>query len=406
MWNQNPFIVCGEVHNKMDEKRREFIGGLAAVAGALALDGLGFFRAAAKARSAAKGNGIRLSTDINDYPHIIDAIPSKDMKRYFGTIVKACADPKHDYLSKIPFLIELEVCKIWSESRFEWDALSNAGAAGLQQLMPQTAKEFGLPIAKSREIIRLDSAISDYMKLRQEISSKREDLFALVEDGSMALSRTAVSKLNGLRAALGALYTKRAAAYEKLKKQKAAYVAKINSLSVAQRKKVDARFVPDLLIPAGVDHLVKDILACKDFFGGTIEMNVWRGIAAYNAGLSTTKKWEGMPFIQETVYYTRGILLNLTRALELKHAYSTKNKSLIAETRRRMRVGKKRPYSIYVVQQGDCFYEIVREQLMDPYKLSYSNALKHIRDGKGGRIDIKKMSTIMPNQVFRIYAPE
>ena len=388
----------------MDEKRRQFIVGMAAIAGAAALDGFGLLRASSALQPPPKASVAKLSRDIKDYPHIIDVIPSRDMKRYFPMIVDACSDPKANYLSDVPFLIELEVAKIWSESRFEWDALSNVGAAGLQQLMAPTARDYGLSVTKSPESEELKSAISKYKNLREDIASKRRELHTLVESGGGKIAGTKLNKINKLRADLGNLYTRRSTAYRKLKSEKAEYVAKIHSLSVEKRKKFDARFVPELLIPAGVKHIVIGIMECKDFFGGSVEMNAWRGVAAYNSGLERTKKWGGLPYIEETVHFTRNVISDLTRTLELKHAYSTGDEALIAKTKRRIRL--KKTYSVYVVKRGDCFNEIIREQIMDRYKLSYSKALNYIKDGKGSKIDPKKMSIIFPNQTFRIYVPE
>ena len=392
--------------DNMDEKRRQFIIGMAALAGAAALDGFGLPKATSALQTPLKVSAAKPSRDIKDYPHIIDVIPSKDMKRYFPIIVDACADPRADYLSKIPFLIELEVAKIWSESRFEWDAFSNVGAGGLQQLMELTARDFGLRIAKSPELKRLNSAISAYKKPRGEIVAKRRELHTLVESGSGKITATALKKINKIRPELGKLYTTRSAAYRKLKSEKVKYVAKINSLSVEERKKFDARFVPELLIPAGVKHIVRDIMECRDFFGGSVEMNVWRGVAAYNSGLERTKKWVGLPYIEETVHFTRNVISDLTKTLELKQAYSTGDKVLIAKTKKRIRLNTKKTYSVYVVKRGDCFDEIVREQIMDKYKLSYAKALNCIKDGKGSKVDPKKMSIIFPKQTFRIYAPK
>ncbi len=383
----------------MDEKRRQFIVGIAAIAGAAALDGFGLLNIS----SAAPATAARLSRDIKDYPHITDVIPSKDMKRYFPTIVEACYAPGMDYLSKVPFIIELEVAKIWNESLFEWDALSNVGAGGLQQLMEGTARDFGLTIVKSPELAKLNSVISEYKKLRTELISRRQELHKLVETGSAKIAGTKLVKLNKLRVDLANLYTKRAAAYRKLRAEKVNYVAKINSLTAKQREQFDARFAPKLLIPKGVKHIVRDIMECKDYFGGSVEMNAWRGVAAYNSGLGTTKKWGGLPFIEETVHFTRKVLSDLTRSLELKHAYATKDATLIAETKRRIRL--KSAYSVYVVKRDDTFDEILHEQVMDRYKLSYNKALNYIKDGNGNKVDLKKMSRIFPNQKFRIYAP-
>jgi len=387
----------------MDENRRQFITGIAALAGVTALDGFGLLKVSLASQSASNTTS-RPSRDINDYPHIIDAIPSRDMKLYFPIIVDACSDPKQNYLAEMPFLIELEVAKIWSESRFEWDALSNVGAGGLQQLMESTARDFGLTVAKSPELQQLNSAISEYKGYRESIGAKRQELHNIVETGSGKLSSNSLAKVNKLRAELGSIYTNRAAAYKKLKTAKSSYVAKIQSMTEDQRKRFDARFVPEMLIPAGVKHLFKGIMECRDFFGGPVEMNVWRGVAAYNSGLERTKKWDGLPFIQETVHFTRNVISDLTRALELKQAYSSGDAALIAKTKKRL-LRPKKEYSVYVVKQGDNFYEIVRDQVMDKYKVSYSNALGYIKDGKGDSINPKRMSIIHPNQTFRIYPP-
>ena len=225
-----------------------------------------------------------------------------------------------------------------------------------------------------------------------------------IETGNDKIAGAKLVKLNKLRVDLANLYTKRSAAYRKMKAEKAKYVAKIHSLTPKDRAKFDARFVPELLIPKGVKHIVRDIMECKDFFGGSVEMNAWRGVAAYNSGLERTKKWGGLPYIEETVHFTRKVLSDLTKTLELKQAYATKDAALIAKAKQRIRL--KSAYSVYVVKRGDCFDEIVREQIMDRYKLSYNKALICIKDSKGNKVDPQKMSRIVPNQKFRIYTPQ
>lgn len=368
------------------------------------VDWFAFFSASAEARAAAKTVVTEPSRNIKDYPHLIDAIPSRDMGRYFPLIVDACADPRTGYLSTIPFLIELEVAKIWNESRFEWNAVSSAGAAGLQQLMESTARQYGLTVVDSDEKGELDSSIGAYRKLKSATASKQQELYRLAESGTGEITKEQIEDLNAARAELVDLENRRAAAYRNLKAARKVYVRKISAMSVRQRMNTDARFVPELHVPAGVTHLVKGILECRDFFGGSVEMNVWRGIAAYNSGLESAKTWGGLPYIEETIYYTRNIVSDLTRALEMKHAYATGDSVLIAETRKRIRL--KDPYFIYVVKIGDSFFRILREQLMERYDLSYSNALKYIRDPKGKRINPDDMSIILPDQQFRIYIPE
>ena len=389
----------------MDRNRRRFITGMAVVAGASVVDGFGLLTASAGARSAAEIVAHKPSRRLEDYPHIIDAIPSRDMHRFFPLIVDACADPAMNYLSRVPFLIELVVAKIWSESRFEWDAVSIVGAAGLQQLMDFVARDYGLTVVETPEIMKLDSSIAEFRSLRSDASAKRQELYRLVESGSGVITGEAIDAMNTLRRELAELDERRATAYQALKAARDAYVEKIRSMSVSQRAATDARFVPELHIPVGVRHLFRGIMECKNYFGGPVEMNVWRGVAAYNSGLTTVKRWAGLPFIEETVHFTRNVISDLTRALEMKYAYSTGDPVLIAETRSRIRL-RKEPYFIYMVKVGDSFFRILREQLMERYGLTYSEALLHIRDGEGNAINPQNMSVIIPNQQFRIYYPE
>ncbi len=317
----------------MDEKRRQFLIEVAAIAGAAALDGFGLLRVS-YAQDA--GSNTEPSTNIKDYPHIIDILPSKRIETYFPLIVKACSDPKKNYLSEIPFLIELDVCKIWKESLFEWDALSNSGAAGLQQLMEPTARvDLGLNVKSSPELDSLTQAVSEYSKLQSEIASKRQEIYKIVDSGNNDLTQENINSINKLRKQIRELEKKKDSVFETLKVAKNSYISKIRNMSMEELKDFDARFVPEVALPAGLDYIVKMIRECKKFFGGSIDMNVWRGLAAYNSGLRTTKTWSGMPFISQTVNYTRDIMLNLTRMLELKIAYSTNDASIIAETKRR-----------------------------------------------------------------------
>jgi len=262
-------------------------------------------------------------------------LPAKEVAAYFPLIVAACSD----YLSGIPFIIELEVFKTWKESLFEWAAISYSGAAGLQQLMEITARdEFGLIVVNSPELQELNTAISEYRQIQRDIAAKRQELYKEVESGSGDITADTLIILNKLRAELSALVDKREPAYQRLKNAREAYAAKIQSMTVEERKNFDQRFVPEIAIPVGVKYMAKNIMECIKFFGGSVEMNVWRGVAAYNSGLQRTKDTNGLPFVRETVQYTRDVLSNLTKSLELKYAYSTNDADLIAKTKERINV--------------------------------------------------------------------
>ena len=323
----------------MNKERRKFIAEIAVIAGVAAIDGFGFLRNTSAFQANPQQSSAELSQNIKDYPHITDVISSKNVETYFPLVVSACADPKNNYLAGIPFLIELEVCKIWKESLFEWDAISIVGAGGLQQIMDFTAKgDLGLTIASSPELNELNTNVTEYTKLQKEISSKRQSLYTLVESGSGDLTKEAIAKINAIRSEMASLEIKKDNAHKKLKSAKNAYADKIRSIKRDELSKFDGRFVPELSVPAGTKYLADIILECKEYFGGPIEMNVWRGVAAYNCGLGRTKEWNGMPYIRETVLYARDILYNLTRMLELKYAYSTGDNNIIAKTKQKMGV--------------------------------------------------------------------
>ena len=159
------------------------------------------------------------------------------MHRYFPLIVDACAAPGTGYLSKVPFIIELEVAKIWSESRFEWDALSAVGAAGLQQLMAETARKHGLTVIESPEFVKLNKWISTYRQLRSRAGAARQKLYRIAESGTGAISKQRIGTMNTLRAELRELDNQRAAAYKNLVAARGAYREKIRSMTPGQRKK-------------------------------------------------------------------------------------------------------------------------------------------------------------------------
>lgn len=322
----------------MNKGRRKFLAEIAAVIGISAIDGFGLLRTSSALAADSPQSQKEPSRDIRDYPHITDVLRSKNIEAHFPLVVSACADPRMNYLADIPFLIELEVCKMWKESLFEWDAVSNVGAGGLQQLMDFTAREVGLTITDSAELKALNSAVADNNRLAKEISSKRQSIYTLVDTGSENLTQATINKINDIRKEIGGLSTKKESAYNRLKDAKSSYSRKIHSLSKSELATFDARFVPEKAISAGTKYVFDITMECKNYFGGSAEMNVWRGLAAYNAGPQSAKNWYGMPFIRETVLYTRDIIFNLSKMMELKNAYATGDSTLVAKTKQRFKL--------------------------------------------------------------------
>jgi hypothetical protein len=320
----------------MNTTRRRFLAEVTAIAGVAAIDGFGLLKTSSALEGSPQQNTTGPSRNIRDYPHITDVISSKNVETHFPMLVSACADYKGNYLSQIPFLIELEVCKIWKESLFKWDALSNVGAAGLQQLMDFTASgDLGLTVLQSAELQGMNSAVNDYNKLLKDIAAKRQSLYTLLESGSGEMTQGTIAKINTTRAEMANLEAKKDSALKRLRAAKSAYAQKIHTIKKEEIGQFDGRFAPELAIPAGMKYLADIILECKAYFGGPIEMNVWRGVAAYNCGLQRTKEWDGMPYIRETVLYARDILYKLTKMMELKYAYSTGDSVLIAKAKQK-----------------------------------------------------------------------
>jgi hypothetical protein len=130
----------------MNKERRKFLAEIAAIASISAVDGFGLLGTSSASEPEPQQGKKDISRNLADYPHISDVVRSKKIGTYFPLLVSACADPNMNYLADIPFLIELEVSKIWKESAFEWDAISYSGAGGLQQIMHFTARDLGLVI--------------------------------------------------------------------------------------------------------------------------------------------------------------------------------------------------------------------------------------------------------------------
>ena len=59
---------------------------------------------------------------------------------------------------------------------------------------------------------------------------------------------------------------------------------------------------------------------CVDRFRGSVRHNVLRGLAAYNAGLDQVFKFDGMPFIFQTVDYVRKIMAMYDQLIDMRKA--------------------------------------------------------------------------------------
>lgn len=388
------FLSHGQSPVRIMPNRREFFGQVGEGIGAAVL--VGFVDAAAASKPAP------LSTRIRDYPHIIDVIPSVDMHAYFPHFVEGAKAALSRNDLQLDYLVELAVSLVWHESRMERFAYSPAGAAGLSQLMEGTARDLGL-------VVEGNPALPDYLLAMKGSNEAQKAYDAAVQklvqsakaphlDGRILISTAGLLREQDQALALSRSKVK--TAWDAVK----AYVDDLRHHpgTIEQR---DQRFVPSYAIAAGIRHLATTLQQCVKHYGVSTDINVWRAIAAYNAGMRTTKEWYGFPNIPETVNHARRVILDLTDMMEIGRAYGAKDFKRVAEIKSRL--NERNEYFLYQVRRGDTFSDITHHELERPYGLTQTQALEHIRTASGDTIsNPAAFGTLHPGQMFRIYYPK
>lgn len=314
-----------------------------------------------------KKDFVPFSTDFLQYNHISDIIPSMDLPKYFPLIVESCNKELEKRDLYIPWLPELISSLYWRESRMERFNYSLDGAAGLPQLMEETAKGLGLVVNGNSELPNyeskekmLDEAKSKYTEARQKYLKATSDLGGRVdeiisESGQTYIEISSISSEHELyvksKNELGNAKTNLDKADEGFKKTKEKfmnYPSDMEKFSDEKLEKTDQRFIPKYAIPASIKLFLDYYEECMGYFGGSVDMNVWRAVSAYNCGIGRSKKWYGFPFIEESVNHARIVVLDLSLMWKVKEAYVQNRPEVASEILEWIRDGRD-AYNMYPV---------------------------------------------------------
>ena len=220
------------------------------------------------------------------YRYILDRYP---IEAFLHIIVDECQRQQHVF----PLEPEVDVAKLRQESLFDPNAISPAGAVGIAQFIPETAQEqYGMKVYVTEDY-------TEGVKLRKRFLEENRKVRDALRDNKFTL----VKKYKRRADKLGKQTETRFVRY------KIDLEGQIAGTSLAERAALDQRLDPELSIRNGIRYLTEVCRACSDRFGGSIRHNVLRGLAAYNAGIDQVFKFDGMPFLFQTVDYVRKIMV-------------------------------------------------------------------------------------------------
>lgn len=251
-------------------------------------------------RSLIEGPPPRPVEPVEHYQYLLKRFAIQD---FLPIIVDECQRQQ----AVFPLEPEVEVAKLRQESLFRPDAISLAGAVGIAQFIPTTAQErFGMTVYVTKDYTDgVDFQKQFLAETRLVDAALRENTFKLVQQHKLQADK------------LGKL------AAENFLRYKQDLEARIANASQAERAALDQRFDPDLCIRNGVRYLAEMCRACADRFKGPDRHNILRGLAAYNAGLDQVFKFDGIPFIFQTVDYVRKIMTIYDQLIEAKGAVTS-----------------------------------------------------------------------------------
>ena len=223
---------------------------------------------------------------VEQYRYILDRFK---IDTFLPIIVEACREQQ----SVFPLEPEVEVSLLRQESLFNPNAISLAGAVGIAQFIPETAQdEYGMKVYVTDDYTEGVRLRGLFLEENRKVSAAlRNNDFKLVERHKLRTDE------------LGKQTETRFVRY------KIDLEGQIQGTTSAERIALDQRLDPELAIRNGVRHLSEVCRACSDRFGGSVRHNVLRGLAAYNAGLDQVFKFDGMPFLFQTVDYVRKIMV-------------------------------------------------------------------------------------------------
>lgn len=198
-------------------------------------------------------------------------------KEYLEQIVQSCDRAKLD-----PLLV---VALIQIESEFYSDAISWIGAAGIMQLMPETAAELGMTVWQPAYYLAARRELKQYQKAWSAAVAALKTGRIAGRQGALWLTRTASAHLKAAKRGL---------------KRYLAELKEIAALPAEQRDSVDQRLNAGLNISLGTQHLGKLV---EDYHG-----DLRLALAAYHAGQAMIAAAGGIPFIESTINYQNKVI--------------------------------------------------------------------------------------------------
>lgn len=230
---------------------------------------------------------------VDQYRYILDRYP---IDEFLPIIVDECRRQQEVF----PLEPEVEVAKIRQESLFKPTAISLAGAVGIAQFIPETAsQDFGMQVYVTKDY-------TDGVVLRREFNEENRQVSAALRDNKFKLVEQHKLRADALSKRVD----------EHFLRYKQDLESKIAGVSAAGRAAIDQRLDAELCIRNGIRYLASLCRTCSERFHGSTRHNVLRGLAAYNAGIDQVLKFDGMPFIFQTVDYVRKIMVMYDQMVE------------------------------------------------------------------------------------------
>ena len=221
-----------------------------------------------------KASGVNGKRDQGDWKKIIERYNSQ-----YASVLEATAEKYTGSSNGVDPLLFIALMR--RESGFDASALSRVGAAGLTQIMPQTALELGMKnIFKPAYFDRALTLMEQERRTRSEAMSA---LFKITEE-------------NGLQSAVRA---------RELMQESLAYGQEKDRLFAQYRvdlarNRGDDRFKPAQAIEAGFRYFSRLL---KEHEG-----DVSLALASYNAGSHRVREYGGIPPFSETVLFRNKVL--------------------------------------------------------------------------------------------------
>lgn len=231
---------------------------------------------------------------------------------YLEMILKASHDFR--YIFDIP--PEFHIGMLQQESSFDPDAVSPAPAIGIAQFMYYTAKGMGMKVYSQGDFPELYQKENEIKLLNREATKAAE----------LAMSDYRNNRFNVLQ--------EHKLAADALIKEREALRYQIYRFYMENLGRIDdERKNPDVAVPMSFRHLAESARWADKEYRGRPAHSIIRALAVYNSGYGNVRKGNGLPFIQETINYTRNIMINADKIApkhDLKYKYDA-NSQILAE---------------------------------------------------------------------------